>query len=738
VNVAFGYDTASRSSGENHDAFGAFLLGRRALLVVCDGQGGSVAALQASTLAVQAVHDAVAASDLEPDVALLEAIIAANRAIYEEARKNHRLMGMSTSIAACLIEGSVATVAHVGNCRAYHVRQGRGAALTRDHTMVNTFVDNELLSPEDAATHPEAHVLSRSLGSERQIDVEIHEISLSDGDVVVLCTDGVHRMLDDAMITEGDWSQPDRAAMQAIRRVQSRGAPDAATLVGVRYGGFGETGQPATSLPVAESSGDHPTPLSMDEVRSPTLFDEPQPPALYPIDPADEPTAASSDNPSAIPLRSATELPSSPRPAALPPRVAARTPSPAPIVTKPHANRRQTAVRIALLVLALCVLLVGSAVVIRNLLEAQRDSRLEAAALGAQGDPVAVAAVAPADPEGVRVSAPEGTEPDPLAPPPELQPEDQSGFDLTRNSGDFATVRIPPLRRNKRTPQVYTNAPPDNGSRARIQAEIAKGKGCEGVEREIDASLRNSPEAAPLYRDLWMCFQDLHDPNIGGRIPTAMAFIEKRPHLEGNPVQPNPDAPLPLWFLPATSGIERRMDLYNEPEGKFHLVVEDAIEAELVATRFHYDLMAEAAYAESFSNLPNPTAGQIQDWARRVFTVRRHLDSRVGQTIVEQDPSAHRRIRAVLAASTFDFEKVYTDELNAFLASRSGADRKDFAWKPIADRLRLPYDVAEALLVAANQVPAPTGRPTVPDPATVPKRTSTGPRPVTDPTELIP
>src|SRR5690606_15112595 len=125
--------------------------------------------------------------------ALREAIQAANLAIYEAARRNHRLTGMGTTVVLAALTDEVAWFGHVGDSRAYLVRGGTVRQMTRDHTMVNLLVDAELLTPEDAATHPEAHVLSRSLGVERQVDVEISDpVPLEPEDVVFLCSDGVH------------------------------------------------------------------------------------------------------------------------------------------------------------------------------------------------------------------------------------------------------------------------------------------------------------------------------------------------------------------------------------------------------------------------------------------------------------------------------------------------------------------------------------------------------------------
>jgi PPM family protein phosphatase len=714
VNLAFGYGTASRATGENHDAFGAFRLGDWALLVVCDGQGASGAAAQASAIAVRTIHEVVGGSAADPEIALLDAVVAANRAIYEEARRNHRLMGMSASVAAVLIVGDIAHVAHVGNCRAYHARGGRPLSVTRDHTMVNTFVDNELLSPEDAASHPEAHVLSRALGSERQIDVDIQQRLLTDGDTLILCTDGVHRALDDAQICDPDWSTPERAAQHPIRRAQSRGSTDAATLVGCRHGGAGDPGQPATLAPVVEQSGDMPTPMSMDEVRSPTLLEEPQPPALFPIDPSDEPTDASEGASSPSPHRLLHDpRPRTPVPATtLPPRVVTRTPPPPPPKNLKKERERRLALIIGICVLALCVLLCAGAIGTREFLDARRAPGIAVAVDPSElpGDPLP-----PAD----LVATAPPTEPDPAA--ALNDPIFVTEVDIAREPGEFANIRLPPLRRNTRSTQTYTSAPPSPAPRINIQRELGRRQGCASVEQIIHGALRDSPAFAPLYRDLWNCYQDLHDPHVAGQVPTAIHFIDKRPHLEGELKQPNPARPLPLWYLPANDGIERRLDLYDQsaglPDG-FHDVIHDAFDVDTVVTRFHYDLLAEAAFAQAFSTLPNPTAGQVQDWARRVHVVRKHRATRVGQLIEQHDPPADRRIREVLAAATFDFERHYQDAVSAFQRENPGAARSDVNWRSLAAERRVPTEVAEALLVAAGYLPAPDGRPVEPDEAT--------------------
>ncbi|TVQ90937.1 MAG: serine/threonine-protein phosphatase [Deltaproteobacteria bacterium] len=731
MDLAFGYGTADRLTGENNDTLGAFRLGDWTLLLVCDGQGSPSAASQASTIATLAILEAVSHTQSEPGEALTEALLSANRAIYEEARKNHRLMGMSTSVVAILIADSAAYVAHVGNCRAYLSNGGQGQILTRDHTMVNMFVDNELLSPEDAASHPEAHVLSRTLGAERQVEVDLQVVDLADGDVIILCSDGVHRYVDnESQIWSDNWASPERAAKSVIRRAHARGGSDAATLVGVRIGGQGDPGMGPTPLPSTESSGDAPTPMSLDEIHTPALFDEPQPPALYPLD--DETTAgtdatAGTDQP---PLAHQIETPRAqpPRVSSMPEvvRTAPAKPEPIPPVKRTNKKRRLILVGLSA-ILVLCILILVGAVVTRQVLDRAP----------------AQAKVDPSPEEGAQAASSSGPEPEPKAEEPQPQTQTQeleqpaepepsfdepsgSEVDITRSPGEFARIRFPTLRRNFRTPQIYTHAPPSPAPRISIQNEIGRGSGCAGVEEIIKDSLRRSPAFSPLYRDLWNCYRDLHDPHVGGQLTSAIHFIDKRPHLEGQPVQPNPDRPLPLWYLPAQDGIERRMDLYDESAGVrdgFHDVINDAIDPEIIASRFHYDLMALAAYAAAFSNLPNPTSAQIQDWARRVYYTRKHRDSAVGRLVQELDPAADRRIRDVLAAATFDFEQTYRNASNNWLSENPGSERESFDWQDLAGQRRLPVEVAQAVLVGAKLIPPPTAtRPQAkPDEAEKPK-----------------
>lgn len=251
----YGYRSEQRLRKENQDTFGVFELSLGTLVVVCDGMGGHVGGAQASALAVRTLYDVLSTVDdneaKDPRAALKRAVETANRVIYETARKNYRLTGMGTTIVVALIAGSTAHIVHVGDSRAFLLRGGEVRQITRDHTMVNLFVDAELLAPEDAATHPEAHVLSRSLGVERHVDVEQQPpLQLQSNDRLVLTSDGVHGVVGSAALAQLDWANPQRATDAVIAAVENANGDDNATLV-VFAREFVGTSSPPTTAPDA-------------------------------------------------------------------------------------------------------------------------------------------------------------------------------------------------------------------------------------------------------------------------------------------------------------------------------------------------------------------------------------------------------------------------------------------------------------------------------------------------------
>ncbi|ANY72030.1 Stp1/IreP family PP2C-type Ser/Thr phosphatase [Paenibacillus ihbetae] len=164
--------------------------------VVADGMGGHLAGDTASRLAVDTV--AADLSSLEPGMplegiraALGDAILHANEVIYQEASSDERLHNMGTTIVAVLLSGSEGYIGHIGDSRAYKVASGQVTRLTDDHTLVNELYKSGQITEDQLETHPRKNVLSRALGTDEDVTVELTPVSIADGEVLLLCSDGL-------------------------------------------------------------------------------------------------------------------------------------------------------------------------------------------------------------------------------------------------------------------------------------------------------------------------------------------------------------------------------------------------------------------------------------------------------------------------------------------------------------------------------------------------------------------
>jgi protein phosphatase len=164
-------------------------------LMVADGMGGHVAGEVASRLAI----NAAASTEVDP----ADRVAAGNRAIREQVAREPGLEGMGTTMTLVTLspEGT-ATFAHVGDSRAYLFRGGDLRQVTRDHTVAAEYVAMGRITPEEAPTHPHRHMLTRTLGLTRFVDVDVEEVPLEPGDRIVLCSDGLTEMVGDPEIAK--------------------------------------------------------------------------------------------------------------------------------------------------------------------------------------------------------------------------------------------------------------------------------------------------------------------------------------------------------------------------------------------------------------------------------------------------------------------------------------------------------------------------------------------------------
>jgi PPM family protein phosphatase len=234
------------------------------LFVIADGMGGAKAGEVASGLAVSAVE-----SEQDDEVTGEERVTAlieeANRRVYRRASEDREAYGMGTTMTVALVENDHVAFGHVGDSRAYLIRDGRLDQLTDDHSLVAELVRGGKLTPEEAETHPQRSVITRALGTEPDIDVDTFTVEAQPGDVFMLCSDGLTTMVDDDAILDAVAKhRPDlREAAKALVNAANRGGgEDNITVIFFEVDGAGEPGEQteetvaAAALPVDDDTID--------------------------------------------------------------------------------------------------------------------------------------------------------------------------------------------------------------------------------------------------------------------------------------------------------------------------------------------------------------------------------------------------------------------------------------------------------------------------------------------------
>ena len=199
---------------------------RPPLFAVADGMGGHRGGEVASRLALETLDRPGAAP-------LAERVREANRVVYERSMLDRSVAGMGTTLTAAALEGDRLRLAHVGDSRAYLLREGRLERLTEDHTMVHRMVREGRLTEEEAAWHPYRSVLTRALGTEPDVPVDEAVVEVRPGDRVLLCTDGLTSMVPDARIGQilRATADPQEAADRLVEEAIAAGGLDNVTVV---------------------------------------------------------------------------------------------------------------------------------------------------------------------------------------------------------------------------------------------------------------------------------------------------------------------------------------------------------------------------------------------------------------------------------------------------------------------------------------------------------------------------
>jgi len=224
-------DTGRRRR-RNEDAF----VCEPPLFAVADGMGGAQAGEVASRLAADSLRELRehGSGDLSSPERTVELIREANRRVYAYSSANASARGMGTTMTVALVEGSVVTIGHVGDSRAYLLRDDQLTQLTQDHSLVAELVRSGRLSPKEAESHPRRSVITRALGTESDVEVDVFSLRARDGDLFLLCSDGLTSMVSDeeiARLLVSARADLDDAGKTLIAAANRAGGEDNITVV---------------------------------------------------------------------------------------------------------------------------------------------------------------------------------------------------------------------------------------------------------------------------------------------------------------------------------------------------------------------------------------------------------------------------------------------------------------------------------------------------------------------------
>jgi serine/threonine protein phosphatase PrpC len=248
---AYGRTDVGRRRKVNEDSF--LVAPDASLFAVCDGMGGHNAGEVASRMAIETLLAFVEKSAVEKEITwpwgldanlsfdanrLKTAIRLANSRVFQAADNREELTGMGTTVVATVVTTNVMTIGSAGDSRCYLVRGGELKQLTRDDSWVSAALGEGILNSDDVEHHPLRNVITKAVGARDTIDLDVIEHSLQPGDVAMLCSDGLHGMINDQEIARLLVPVPDsleEASARLVEAANEAGGRDNVTVVLLRY-----------------------------------------------------------------------------------------------------------------------------------------------------------------------------------------------------------------------------------------------------------------------------------------------------------------------------------------------------------------------------------------------------------------------------------------------------------------------------------------------------------------------
>jgi serine/threonine protein phosphatase PrpC len=246
----FSLSDVGRQRHTNEDSY----LESSPIFAVADGMGGARAGEVASRMAVEAFAEERDV-DASAETQLAEIARSANRKIYALAQEDSSRAGMGTTFTAVMVVDNELAIGHVGDSRAYRLRDGALERLTHDHSLVEELVRQGKLTSEEAETHPQRSIITRALGPEPEVDVETFTYPARGGDVYLLCSDGLTGMVAEDRVAEiiREGRTLEAAARKLIEEANENGGRDNITVVLFRLGDTEEDGEDTETLSGAET-----------------------------------------------------------------------------------------------------------------------------------------------------------------------------------------------------------------------------------------------------------------------------------------------------------------------------------------------------------------------------------------------------------------------------------------------------------------------------------------------------
>ena len=282
---------AGTDTGRQRRANEDSLLARSPLFVVADGMGGAQAGEVASRIAVESFRHGLDDAS-QPELALSALALAANSRIHELSHSNAEQAGMGTTLTANYVGEREVAIAHVGDSRAYCLRDGELLRLTDDHSLVDELVRQGRLTPEEAVEHPQRSVITRALGPEGTVEVDTRSFRARAGDVYLLCSDGLTTMVGEAELKEVLLAHPrlSDAGEALIAAANAAGGRDNITVLLLRLEEVhaasgplaGRSAQPASSAkgpPAEDWAGEHATIAGAPAIATPVSRRRPRRPS---------------------------------------------------------------------------------------------------------------------------------------------------------------------------------------------------------------------------------------------------------------------------------------------------------------------------------------------------------------------------------------------------------------------------------------------------------------------------